>query len=262
MIFDSHVHIGQFNEVYYSPQMVLDACRQIGISGIAVSSTTVAEENYPKVLAEFKPLLSQTDIHIVPILWVTPRMLLTGGIQLFVDSGIHWQCIKVHNYLQHGAWGEATGPLMQQVVALAQEMHLPILFHTGNENCYPADYAPLIQSHPEQVFILAHSRPVDQTIRIMQACPNAWADTAFTPMTDITQMIEAGLIDRMMWGTDLPLMGYYYGVLRGIKEADQYDFNGYYTDLLLQLHSSLSAAAYDKLTSQNAAAFYSLPQIG
>ncbi len=262
MLFDSHVHIGLFyNNVYFSPQMVLDACKQSGVTGIAVSSTTIAEENYPKVLAEFGQLLSQTDIPIVPVLWVTPRMLQTGGIRQFRDSGIRWQCIKVHNYLQRGAWGEATGALMQQVVDLAQDMHLPILFHTGNDKCYPDDYAPLIKSHPEQVFILAHSRPVNQTIRIMQSCPNAWADTAFTPLEDIVQMVNAGLIDRMLWGTDLPLMGYYYGVLRG-SDINQYDFKGYYTTLLSQLQTELSAADYLKLTYQNAARFYSLPKIG
>lgn len=260
MVFDSHVHIGQFyNNVYFSPLMVLNACKQSGVTGIAVSSTTIAEENYPKVLAEFEQLLSQTDIAIVPVLWVTPRMLQTGAIQLFRDSGIRWQCIKVHNYLQRGAWGEATGVLMQQVVDLAQERHLPILFHTGNEKCYPNDYAPLIQSHPEQVFILAHSRPVDQTICIMQLCPNAWADTAFTPIEDIVQMVNAGLIDRMLWGTDLPLMSYYYGVLRG-GDVTQYDFKDYYAALLSQLQTALSATDYRKLTYQNAARFYSLPK--
>lgn len=260
MLFDSHVHIGQFyNGVYFSPQMVLNACKQSGVTGIAVSSTTIAEENYPKVLAEFEQLLSQTDIAIVPVLWLTPRMLQTGAMRLFRDSGIRWQCIKVHNYLQRGAWGEATGTLMQQVVDLAQEMHMPILFHTGNEKCYPDDYAPLIQSHPEQVFILAHSRPVDQTIRIMQSCPNAWADTAFTPLEDIVQMVNAGLIDRMLWGTDLPLMGYYYGVLRD-SGINQYDFKDYYAALLSQLQTALSATDYRKLTYQNAARFYSLPK--
>lgn len=259
MLFDSHVHIGQFyNDLFFSPQMVLRACKQIGITDMAVSSTSVALEDYPKVLSEFEQLLSQDEVRIVPILWVTLRMLQSGGIQQFLDSGIRWQCIKVHNYLQHGQWGDAMGTHMCQVVELAQDMHLPILFHTGNEQCYPDDYAPLIQAHPEQTFILAHSRPVDQTIRIMQACPNAWADTAFTPIEDIEQMVQAGLIDRMMWGTDLPLMGFYYGVLQGNTDLNQYDFKGYYTALLSQLQAVLSASDYDKLTYTNATTFYSI----
>lgn len=134
MLFDSHVHIGQFyHDIYFSPELVLRTCKQIGVSGIAVSSTTVATEDYPKVLSEMLQLLSQDEVHIVPVLWITPRMLQTGAIRQFIDSGIQWQCIKVHNYLQRGQWGESTGPLMQQVVALAQELRLPILFHTGNE---------------------------------------------------------------------------------------------------------------------------------
>lgn len=258
MLFDSHVHVGQFyNNVYFSPQMVLNVCKQIGITGIAVSSTTVAEENYPKVLSELEYLLSQDAVRVVPILWATPKMLQSGGIQLFRDCGIDWRCIKVHNYLQRGQWGDAMGPLMQQVVDLAQEMHLPILFHTGNDNCFPDDYAPLIQAHPEQVFILAHSRPVDQTIRIMQVCPNAWADTAFTPIEEIVQMVKAGLIDRMMWGTDLPLMAYYYGTLRGMEDAGKYDFKGYYNTLLSQLRDALkNTMDYRKLTYQTASLFY------
>lgn len=258
MLFDSHVHIGQFyNDIYFSPELVLRTCKQIGITGIAVSSTTVATEDYPKVLSEIQQLLSQDEVHIVPVLWLTPHMLQTGAVQQFIDSGIKWQCLKVHNYLQRGQWGESTSPLMLQVVALAQELHLPILFHTGNENCYPDDYAPLIQSHPEQTFILAHSRPVEQTIRIMQTCPNAWADTAFTPIPDILQMVQAGLIDRMMWGTDLPLMAYYYGTLRGMEDAGKYDFKGYYNTLLSQLRDALkNTMDYRKLTYQTASLFY------
>ena len=257
MLFDSHVHMGQFYNVYFSPKMILDICKQIGITSIAVSSTSVAEENYPKVLSEFYQLLSQDAIRIVPILWITPRMLQTSGVQQFRNSDIHWQCIKVHNYLHHGEWGDAMGPLMRQVVDLAQDMHLPILFHTGNENCYPDDYAPLIHAHPKQIFILAHSRPVDQTIRIMQACPNAWADTAFSPIDDIMQMVHAGLIDRMMWGTDLPMMAYYYGTLRGMEDAGKYDFKGYYNTLLSQLRDALkNTMDYRKLTYQTASLFY------
>ncbi len=258
MLFDSHVHIGQFhNGIYFSPELVLCTCKQIGITGIAVSSTTVATEDYAKVLSEIQQLLSQDEVHIVPILWLTPHMLQTGAVQQFIDSEIKWQCIKVHNYLQRGQWRESTGPLMLQVVALAQELHLPILFHTGNENCYPDDYAPLIQLHPEQTFILAHSRPVEQTIRIMQACPNAWADTAFTPIADILQMVQAGLINRMMWGTDLPLMGYYYGFLRG-EDIAKYDFPAYYNALLSQLQTTLSPSDYTRLTYQTAHRFYGI----
>ncbi len=254
MLFDSHIHVGQFYDAYFSPKMILDVCKQIGITSMAVSSTSVAEENYPKVLSEFRQLLSQDEIRIVPILWITPRMLRTSGIQQFRNSGICWQCIKVHNYLHHGEWGDAMGPLMRQVVDLAQDMHLPILFHTGNELCYPDDYAPLIQAHPEQTFILAHSRPVYQTIRIMQAYPNVWADTAFTPIDGIVQMVHAGLIDRMMWGTDLPMM-YVYDAARS-NDFTTYDFKGYYNPLLSQLHSSLSHAEYTKLTYQTATRFY------
>ena len=88
----------------------------------------------------------------------------------------------------------------------------------------------------------------------MQACPNAWADTAFTPIDDIMQMVYAGLIDRMMWGTDLPMM---YVYAAHSTNVTMYDFKGYYDALLSQLHNSLNNTAdYYKLTYQTASLFY------
>lgn len=254
-IFDTHVHVGQFFDDYYSPEWLINTCKHIGISAIAVSSTTTCEENYDKVLHELTELQRQDEIVVCPILWVSPYMLQSGGIKKMLDSTIQWKCIKVHNYQQKGAWGDSTGSLMMQVVSLAQRLHVPILLHTGNEYCYPDDYLPLIEKCPEQIFILAHSRPVDQTINAMLTHPNVWADTAFTPIFNIKQLVDAGLTDRILWGTDLPIVGYYASE-KHKQHGLQFDFVTYYNSLLMQLRKSISEPDFEKLTYKNPCMFY------
>lgn len=255
MIFDTHVHVGQFYNTYFSPQMILNTCRQIGIHGIAVSSTTTCEENYDKVLNEMHELLAQDEIYVAPILWVMPDMFESQAITKMLNSGIPWKCIKIHNYQQQGRWGQSTGEKMKQVVDVAGQLQLPILIHTGNEFCYPNDYVPLIEKYPNQLFILAHSRPVDQTINIMRTHSNVWADTAFTPVGDILQMVDAGLIDRLLWGTDMPQMGYFEATLKG-KDALKFDYCQFYHSLLGQLKGILSKQSFQQLTHTNPYAFY------
>lgn len=250
MLIDSHIHVGQFHDTYYSPTILIEACKRIGISHIAVSSLSVVLDDSNKVLGEFEQLLNQKEVEIIPVLWITPKMLQSNSVSKFLDSGINWKCIKIHNYLQGPVWGEPTGVFMQQAVSLAQSLHLPILMHTGNDHCYPDDYKPLIAEYPDQIFILAHSRPVDQTIAIMKQYSNAWADTAFTPTEDIQQIIAAGLADRLMWGTDLPLMSYY-DQLSG-KQIDEDYYLTYYHCLLDSIRSVLSTDDYEKLVWRNA----------
>lgn len=114
-LIDSHVHVGQFHDVYYAPDTIIDACKRIGIDAIGVSSTTICIEDHTRVLDEFRSLLSQQTVRIIPILWITPNMLEDGSIERYVNSGINWKCIKVHNYQQQGQWGACCGPLLSLI---------------------------------------------------------------------------------------------------------------------------------------------------
>lgn len=204
MLNDAHIHVGQFREIYTSPRELVDFLDNVGVNHFAVSSTTIWEENYEKVLSEIHELLLLAPHRVIPVLWITPSMLENGGLKLFLGSDIVWRCVKVHGV---HPW---TDEGIQRCVEVARHLHVPLLFHTGGfELCEAGVYLPIVKQNPDVTFILAHARPIEQTIEVMQQCPNAWADTAFTPIECIRQLMDAGFEDRVLFGTDTPLQRIY-----------------------------------------------------
>lgn len=237
MLNDSHIHVGQFREIYTSPYELVGFLDNVGVDHFAVSSTTIWEENYEKVLSEIHELLSLAPNRIAPVLWITPVMLENGGLDIFIGSNIDWKCVKVHGV---HPW---TDEGIQHCVDVARQLHVPLLFHTGGfEQCEAGVYKPIITKNPDVVFILAHARPVDQTIEVMQQCPNTWADTAFTPKDAISKLVANGFSDRLLWGTDYPIARSYY--------ADQ-DCMALYHNKLDQLRRICTMKQFTDITYNN-----------
>lgn len=236
-IIDSHIHIGQFYEAYTDPTSLIHFLKKNGIKRCAVSSTSIGSGDYDKVLHEMQEIVSIGGEMVVPVMWIAPDMLHGDWLEKYLNSGVRWKCLKIHGYLHHWNYDN-----IKIVVDLAKELSLPLLFHTGGrQQCDAGYYYDIIKQNPSQTFILAHSRPVSETIEIMQECPNAWADTAFVPVDDVKKMIDSGLVDRMMFGTDYPISTYYY------KE----DSNLVYKKQVEEMQSSMSAEDWEKIACLN-----------
>lgn len=209
MIFhDSHIHIGQFRDLYSTPQSVLDFLTQIGVDKIAVSSSSTISLPPSTGLSEMEDLIRLGGNRIIPVLWINPEWLKDGTLDIMINSAIQWKCLKIHGYFS--PW-EENPELLPHVVKLAAKMNVPLLLHTGGREASDCgSYLNIIKDNSDVKFILAHSRPVNQAIEVMKSCPNAWADTAFTPIADIQKMIDERLSDRILWGTDYPLHNVFY----------------------------------------------------
>ena len=57
MLIDTHIHVGQFFNLYFDPSAVHELMKHLDVDYYAVSSTTQCEENYPKVLSETEELI-------------------------------------------------------------------------------------------------------------------------------------------------------------------------------------------------------------
>ena len=206
---DSHIHIGQFFDVYTGPKEALEFMDSVGIGWFAVSSTTTCEEDYNKVISEFKELLSVAPDRVSPVLWITPEMIRSWAVFSMFDQEIEWKCLKVHPQLHPTEWLEGS-PFMSLVAAIASIKGLPLLIHTGEmEGCYPRQHEWIIKARPDVTFILAHGRPIDQTIELMKTYPNVWCDTAFMPVPNIVKLSNEGLCDRVLWGSDYPILKHF-----------------------------------------------------
>ncbi|MCQ2330471.1 MAG: amidohydrolase family protein [Paludibacteraceae bacterium] len=206
MIYDAHIHIGQFRDLYSTPQCVWNFLRGEGVEKFAVSTSTTCSEDYEKCMAEMQEIVHIGGEQIAPVFWISPSMLHNGWFEKFINCGIHWRCLKIHGYMH--SWSENE---IEQVITQAQQMNIPILFHTGGRAESDAgSYLTICQRHPEQIFVLAHARPIEQALAVMKAYPNVYADTAFTPIDAVKQLIDEGFASRVLFGTDYPLQRVFY----------------------------------------------------
>ncbi len=235
---DSHIHVGQFEERYFSPKDICDFLDSVEVDKFAISSTSICGGDIEKSLKDIEEVLTIAKDRAFPVLWLIPGVFENNeALQVLLNYPIKWKCVKMHGF--HN-WTEEQ---IDKAVAIAQQLHTPFLIHTGGRPwCEAGQYHSLCIKYPEQLFILAHSRPCNETISIMQDCPNAWADTAFTPVEDIVTMVNAGLDDRILWGSDYPIPCLFYKN-RNIKKL--------YSSKCKELLNAIGEESFSKITLSN-----------
>ncbi len=241
MINDSHLHVGQFYDHYTSPSELIELADRCGIDRFAVSSTTTCEENYKKVIEEHQTLERLAGARGYAVLWLTPLLLAREKLSHYLDCGVIWRCVKVHPQI-HPYWSEEADN-MEDAVEVAQALKVPLLIHTGTfPSCHPLLFEENIRRHPEQTYILAHSRPLNEVRALLKRYPNVYCDTAFTPIEDVVKLVEDDYESRVLWGSDLPIQRHF---AKGI------DMACYSREREELLRSSVSAIAYELITRRN-----------
>ena len=239
---DSHIHIGQFYNIYTSPKQLVDFLNKVGVDKFAVSSTTICEANYEKVINELTELEQLAGNRAIPVLWVLPQMLEDEGLALFLDSSIKWKCIKIHPQLHPNSWMPRDRN-MKRIIQLATEINCPVLIHTGEMSCCHAGlFKNLALYNPNVRFILAHGRPLDETIDVMKSCNNVYTDTAFMPLENVACLCKNELVNRVLWGTDYPVPKYYY---------QSKDIQQYYHTIVSDLRKKIETSDFEKIIKYN-----------
>lgn len=206
---DNHVHIGWYSDGYHYPLDIWHAEKDTGIDDIVVSSTSTCAELYKLVVREMHELIKVGSSHIHPLLWVTPRMMKTWGIRYMLHSKIRWQGLKMH-WGAHREWFY-NKKLVDRALDIAQKKNIPVVFHTGgSKECEAKVFKEIISQYANLKFVLAHGRPTGQTIEVLESCPNAYVDTAFMPVEEISKLIDKGFLDRILFGSDVPINQIYH----------------------------------------------------
>ena len=192
------------------------------------SSTSTGNIPFRYVRREIESLVDMSNGHAIPFLWVSPGMLRHSRDlrpYFFRD----FAGIKIHG-LQ--GWNPS----------IAREKDLPVLLHTGeHEICRAGAYLRLCREFGDVRIILAHGRPLDECITVMKECPNVYADTAFMPVNNILILRNEGLIERVLWGTDFPVMRYFYD----IPPED------YYRQKISEAINILGESDFTRITQEN-----------
>lgn len=203
-IIDNHVHVGWYTDGYHSSKEVWQAEQAAGIDEIVVTSTTTCAELYKQVVREMRELIRLGGSRIHPVLWITPRMMNTWGISYMLHSKIPWQGVKMH-WQAHRTW-YYNKKLLHNALEIARWLNVPVLFHTGLfKECHASVFKKLCQKYNDLTFVLAHGRPLNETIDVLSNCFNTYVDTAFMPATDVKILADLGFSERILFGTDAPI---------------------------------------------------------
>jgi hypothetical protein len=201
-ICDCHVHYGKFRENFYSPEQVVAYYETLGIDKVGIMPTGLAGEvDFSKDLKIMKTMPSKI---FVPYLLVTSEMCdLSSDLSLF--SELNYRVIKIHAYARKD-WFEMPNKI-RGVIEIAYKKNVPVMFHTGGWHGSNAiQYYKFSKEYPEVTFILAHGKPVSQTLTVLKGTKNAYVDSSFLPIENIKLICDAGLSRRILFGTDFPIM--------------------------------------------------------
>lgn len=207
MIIDNHVHVGWYTDGYHSPREIWDTAKLSGIDEFAVSSTSTCAEKYKLVVREMRELQRLGGDKVHPILWLTPRMLRTYGIRYMLHSRIKWKGVKLH-WFAHPEWGK-NKPILQYALDIVKQLNVPLLLHSGEQGCCQSHLFAPICKELKSTIVLAHGRPLDETMLLLKEYPNAMVDTAFMPTEHVIILVENGYEDRIVFGTDTPIQMVY-----------------------------------------------------
>ena len=212
MIFDFHVHMGQYFDDYYTPPRILRTLLTAGVSHFAYSSTSTIVTDDVGFLQEERIAMHELSYgKAKPMLWVTHDMLKKSkDLSLYMnDAGGKIVGLKIHGVSE--PW-EPFGKNLKRVFDIAKEHKIFVMLHTGErENCEAGMYKRICKAYSGVPVVLAHGRPILQAIEMLRECPNTFVDTSFMPHEHLCILIEAArehnFTNRILFGTDTPIPG-------------------------------------------------------
>ena len=203
---DSHFHVGRFHNYNATPAKINKIVNALNIKQIAVSSLSACTESYVQLKKEHLELEALLPGRVLSILWLSPQFLKKRGWDSILNSGIKWKGLKVHG-LQH----KPDNSFYNRVVEIAKHYSFPVIIHTGGSAETDAGaYRKIIEKNNSVTFILAHGRPISDTLDILHANDNVWVDTSFMPLENITLLLDKGLSKKIVYGSDYPAFKYFY----------------------------------------------------
>ncbi|MCR5288902.1 MAG: amidohydrolase family protein [Treponema sp.] len=233
---DFHVHIGQFNTVYYYADRVFSALKAYGTDEVYFSSTTscmyfkecsaltdkpdlqarapFAKDLYEGIKEEVNnALAAATEIGIKAhaLYWCVPEMHKALELSFCdVMKALPYKGFKIHPLAQNWDFDDAyTATLAEELFSYAEQNEVRILIHCGEDvSCSPLLFEKQIAAHPNVVVQLAHTRPVDDTLYMLKKYPNTCCDMSFAPDHAVELIKNAGYSDRLLFGTDFPITHY------------------------------------------------------
>lgn len=232
---DYHVHIGQYCKAYYYADRVFSALKAFGTDELWFSSTTSciyckesaaacvdpavykvapsAFDLYTGIRSEIQDALSaakELGIRAHALYWVVPDIHFSQTADMSIErvmTETPYAGFKLHPRAQRWDLQDArTAALAEEVFTYAEQHGKRILIHCGDDPCEsPRLFEPFIKKHPSVTVQLAHCRPLQETLTMLQNYPNTVCDTAMVSTETVTHIAAAGFASRIVYGSDFPI---------------------------------------------------------
>ena len=201
-ICDCHVHYGQFRDDFYDPKQIVQWFEELGIDKVGIMPVGTSWDcDFNR---DQKTLSSLPVERFVPYLWVSPEMVDADPTFKRYDA-LHYKVIKIHAYAIK-EWDKIPDKI-RTVIEVAYKKGVPVMFHTGGwRGSNAIQFYKFCREYPEVTFILAHGRPISQALTVLKGAKNSYVDSSFIPNEDIKLICDAGLSDKILFGTDFPIM--------------------------------------------------------
>jgi predicted TIM-barrel fold metal-dependent hydrolase len=119
---------------------------------------------------------------------------------------------------------------LHSLFGFANDNHLPVSIHTGEDDFEkPNFFEPFFAEYEKANIILAHCRPLTDTLEIFKKYARVKGDIAFVSKENIQSIIDNGYKERLVTGTDFPVTHYfstaYKNSNKSLKEQYQEDIS-------------------------------------
>lgn len=124
---------------------------------------------------------------------------------LKIFDSLNYKVIKIHTYARK-EWDLMPNKI-RMVIQAAYNKGVPVMFHTGGwRGSNAIKFYKFCREFPEVNFILAHGRPISQALTVLKGAKNAFVDNSFMDIESLKMICNAGLSDKILFGTDFPIM--------------------------------------------------------
>ena len=220
--FDHHVHIGQWNDNYFSAEYVFSELKAQGKTGWVFMSTTSCAPLHPDDRKEILGLYEQVrnelndaiktaqklQFDARPYYWVVPLFHLSGISFEQVFNELPEYCgLKIHPHAHN--WNPKVterAELLTEAFEFAASKNLPIIMHTGvSPEDSPCLYEKWYKDFPAVKVTLAHCSNLSEIKYLFDTYPQLNGDTAFIPQENLEYLLKNGYEHKLVYGSDFPI---------------------------------------------------------
>lgn len=146
-------------------------------------------------------------------------------------------------------------PVVEQIVALAHEHRVPVLFHAGRG--FPGlgeELAPLSSRYPDAPIILAHAgiSDIGHLAAVVADAPSVYFDTSWWQVGDMLTLFSSVPPGRILYGSDMPYGAARIAAIRDLRCAEQVGLRG-------EVLRSIAGGQLDRLLAREEPADFGPP---